>query len=115
MSVVGTLKALARRALGAAVILDGLRWFINQADLPHSWREFAHRKLAKRAWFGDEPFSHTTMDGVQLRFLHTGTANYLYGCDSHPDHAATRTDFRSGRSVSAIASLHRSLVASARS
>ena len=37
------------------------------------------------------------------------------GCDSHPDHAATRTDFRSGRSVSAIASLHRSLVASARS
>jgi len=24
------------------------------------------------------------------------------GCDSHPDHAATRTDFRSGRSVSAM-------------
>ena len=31
------------------------------------------------------------------------------------DHAATRTDCRSGRSVSAIASPHRSLVASARS
>jgi len=37
------------------------------------------------------------------------------GCVSHPDHAATRTDFRSGRSVSAMASPHRSLVASARS
>lgn len=37
------------------------------------------------------------------------------GCDSRPDHPATRTDFRSGRRVSVIASLHRSLVASARS
>ncbi len=37
------------------------------------------------------------------------------GCGSHPDHAATRTDFRSGRSVSAMASPHRSLVARARS
>ncbi len=31
-------------------------------------------------------------------------ATDVKGCDSHPDHAATRTDFRSGRSVSAMAS-----------
>jgi hypothetical protein len=38
-----------------------------------------------------------------------------HGCGSHPDHAATRTDFLNGRSVSASASPHLSLVASARS
>ena len=36
------------------------------------------------------------------------------GCGSHADQAATRTDFRNGRKVSSIASIQRSLVASAR-
>jgi hypothetical protein len=35
------------------------------------------------------------------------------GCGSHPDHAATRTGFRSGASVSRTACSHRSLNASA--
>ena len=81
-------------------------------------------------WFEYDRFESWHSD-LHLQYLQTGTRDHFHvtltecnengyeycldGCDSHPDHAATRTDFRSGRSVSAIASLHRSLVASARS
>jgi FkbM family methyltransferase len=37
-----------------------------------------HRKLAKRASFGDRTFGYVTRDGTQLTLLHTGTSNYLY-------------------------------------
>ncbi|MBA3465646.1 MAG: FkbM family methyltransferase [Deltaproteobacteria bacterium] len=71
-------KAAARRALGAPGVRHGLRWFLNQEALPRAWRDRAHRTIAKRATFGPAPFEYSTPEGVRLRFLHSGSSNYLY-------------------------------------
>jgi FkbM family methyltransferase len=69
--------------LAAPGIRHGLRWFINEPSIPATWRRLAHRKLAKRAQFGDREFTYTTPAGVDLRLLHTGTSNYLYWLDEY--------------------------------
>lgn len=77
-------KAALRSAIGAPVIRDGLRWFINQPAIPGSLRSLAHRKIAKRARFAaDRTFEYVTPSGVRLKFLHSGTSNYLYWLDEY--------------------------------
>lgn len=74
-----TAKRAVRSLIAAPGIRQGLRWFINSSVVPSHLRDRAHRKLAKRALFGEgSVFDYRTDDGVALRFLHTGTANYLY-------------------------------------
>ena len=71
-------KRSLRRAIAAPGIRHGLRWFLQQPGIPAGWRALAHRKLAKRAWFGDRTFRYTTPEGVELELLHGGTSSYLY-------------------------------------
>lgn len=78
MKPIDLAKAAARRALGAPGVRHGLRWFINQERVPRAWRDRVHRTIAKRAKFGTTPFVYRTPEGTQLRFLHTGSSNYLY-------------------------------------
>jgi FkbM family methyltransferase len=72
-------KNTVRHGIAAPGVRDGLRWFLHQDAIPQRWRDFAHRKLAKRARFANgKTFDYTNSDGVTLRFLHGGTSNYLY-------------------------------------
>jgi FkbM family methyltransferase len=94
-------KAAIRAALAAPLIRDGLRWFINEPAIPARWRDFAHRKVAKRARFGDRAFAYTTPDGVELHFMHTGTSNYLYWLNEY-EPETTSLFCRLARSASVI-------------
>lgn len=69
---------MLRAALAAPGIRHGLRWFLRQPQVPERWRHVAHRKLAKRARFGDRTFRYATPAGQTLELLHGGTASYLY-------------------------------------
>ena len=73
-----TAKHALRAAIAAPGIRHGLRWFLQHRAVPEGWRRFAHRKLAKRARFGDRTFHYTTPAGQRLELLHGGTSNYLY-------------------------------------
>lgn len=73
-----TAKQMLRAALAAPGIRHGLRWFLHQPAVPARWRDLAHRKLAKRARFGDRTFRYTTLAGQRLELLHGGTSSYLY-------------------------------------
>lgn len=73
-----TAKHALRAALAAPGIRHGLRWFLQQPAVPARWRDFAHRKLAKRARFGERTFRYTTSSGECLELLHGGTSSYLY-------------------------------------
>ncbi len=42
-----------------------------------------HRKIAKRARFGDRTFRYTTPEGRELQLAHGGTSNYLYWLDEY--------------------------------
>jgi len=75
---VRTAKHALRAAIAAPGIRHGLRWFLQHRAVPERWRTFAHRKLAKRARFGDRTFHYTTAAGQRLELLHGGTSNYLY-------------------------------------
>ncbi|HEY5952013.1 MAG TPA: FkbM family methyltransferase [Kofleriaceae bacterium] len=83
-------KRLARAALGAPGVRHGLRWFLHQQRVPEAWRGYAHRKLAKRAQFGDRQFTYTTERGVALKLQHTGTSNYLYWLGEYEPETTTR-------------------------
>jgi FkbM family methyltransferase len=71
-------KRTLRGALAAPGIRHGLRWFLHQSAIPAAWRELAHRKLAKRARFGDRTFHYTTPAGQRLELRYGGTSSYLY-------------------------------------
>jgi FkbM family methyltransferase len=73
-----TAKQIVRSAISAPGVRHGLRWFLQQPTVPSRWRDLAHRKLAKRARFGDRTFHYATPDGQRLELVHGGTSNYLY-------------------------------------
>src|SRR5215470_12847240 len=73
-----TAKQTLRAAIAAPGVRHALRWFLRRSALPERWRRFAHRKLAKRARFGERTFRYTTSSGRELELLHGGTASYLY-------------------------------------
>lgn len=75
---VRTAKNALRAALAAPGIRHGLRWFLQQPAVPVPWRHVAHRKLAKRARFGNRTFLYTTPAGPTLELRHGGTSSYLY-------------------------------------
>jgi FkbM family methyltransferase len=76
--IVRAAKNALRAAIAAPGIRHGLRWFLQQPAIPQGWRRLVHRKLAKRAQFGDRTFRYTTPAGKQLELRYGGTASYLY-------------------------------------
>lgn len=88
LMVLSRAKRGLRTVIAAPGIRHGLRWFLRQSAIPAEIRSFAHRKLAKRARFGDRTFVYTTPERVDIRLKHSGTANYLYWLGTY-EHATT--------------------------
>ncbi len=72
-----------------------------------TWNFFTHTFASPAAIAGTTVRLHMTstndVSNNSNFFFDTLALTATHGCDSHPDHAATRTDFRSGRSVRDIA------------
>lgn len=82
-------KLALRKAIAAPGIRHALRWTLQQALLPRSWRDITHRKVAKRAHFGASCFDYTTHDGTRLRIAHVGVGNYLYWLNEYEPETTT--------------------------
>ena len=90
MTLVKRAKAMARAAIAAPGVRHGLRWFIHQQAVPAPWRAFAHRRVAKWAVFApDRSFQYASPEGIPLRFLHSGTSNYLYWLSEYEPETTT--------------------------
>jgi len=73
------LAEFGRSVLSQSTVRAAIRSLTRPPAVPEFLRRFVHRKLAKHVRFGpEETFVFRTPEGVSLRFLNQGAANYLY-------------------------------------